>query len=419
MSRNARTLCRWAVDVVRTAASITTLRRHLSAGRRQLIRSSVPHEAVPEHVWSLAVAVVGLPGGAGAVARPLALAELGDGGAGGHRDAEEELAGDPELAGDNASPPAARSQRPRPTTWRRAAPESAPVLGNVGSPASAPAAARSERRRRDALDPHGRRPSRVRRAAADARRAAARRARARGGGGIPGSGRSGTRAAGRRRRAIVCASPPPPPPRPAASPPPPPPSPQPTGPPPPSRARRAAGTRRVQFRARAVRLPAAHRGRGVREAGGAEVRVAVGSRAADRAVPGARARERGLARLPGDVRVPLRLPPPQPAARVRLELRQRVGHPDPAAQPRVDQERSRPSSGGGASRTRRARRSSTAGATAGGCGRRTRRARRSLKEFPDRCADDHLLKLNQDLAARLKRDGEKSVREGLCSGRGI
>ena len=209
----------------------------------------------------------------------------------------------------------------------------------------------TERRRRDALDPHGRRPSRVRRAAADARRAAARRARARGGGGIPGSGRSGTGAAGRRRRAINCGL------AAAAS----------------ATARRLAtaaaaaaatrraaaqavrgglrGARRVQLRARAVRLPAAHRGRGVREAGGAEVRVAVGPRAADCAVPGARARERGLARLPGDVRVPLRLPPPQPAARVRLELRQRVGHADPAAQPRVDQERS----GRAAAAARRAR----------------------------------------------------------------
>ena len=44
---------------------------------------------------------------------------------------------------------------------------------------------------------------------------------------------------------------------------------------------------------------------------------------------------------------------------------------------------------------------------------------KECKEHPEKCADDHLLKLNQDLAARLKRDGEKSVREGLCSGRGI
>ena len=44
---------------------------------------------------------------------------------------------------------------------------------------------------------------------------------------------------------------------------------------------------------------------------------------------------------------------------------------------------------------------------------------KECKEHPEKCADDYLLKLNQELAARLKRDGEKSVREGLCSGRGI
>ena len=132
-----------------------------------------------------------------------------------------------------------------------------------------------------------------------------------------------------------------------------------------SRRRGLRGARRVQLRARAVRLPAAHRGRVRRPAvpkcasqWGLELPIAPCQALALEARTGATSRRRASASSTATAST---------SGCVRLELRQRVGTPIlPLNHESI--KTIPPSSGGGASRTRRARRSSTAGATMGAAG---------------------------------------------------